>query len=63
MAWVAVNENGTECIYSDIPERANLFDLWVLYDDDCDSIVIPQGSIEKLIGRKLTWEDEPIELK
>ena len=26
------------------------------------SIVLPAGSIEKLIGRKLTWEDEPIEI-
>lgn len=24
---------------------------------------IPKGSIEKLIGKKLTWEDEPVELK
>ena len=23
---------------------------------------LPEGSIEKLIGRKLTWEDEPIKL-
>ena len=24
---------------------------------------IPKGSIKKLIGRKLTWNDEPVELK
>ena len=24
---------------------------------------LPKGSIEKLIGKKLTWEDEPFELK
>ena len=23
---------------------------------------LPQGSIEKLIGRKLNWEDEPVEI-
>lgn len=23
----------------------------------------PVGSIEKLIGRELTWEDKPVELK
>ena len=23
----------------------------------------PKGSIRKLIGRELTWEDEPVELK
>ena len=25
--------------------------------------VLEKGSIEKLIGKKLTWEDEPVELK
>lgn len=25
--------------------------------------VLPKGSVEKLIGRKLTWKDEPVELK
>lgn len=28
-----------------------------------NGIILPKGSIEKLIGRKLTWEDEPVELK
>lgn len=26
-------------------------------------IELPVGSIEKLIGRELTWEDKPVELK
>lgn len=25
--------------------------------------ILPKGSIKKLIGRKLTWSDEPVELK
>ena len=28
-----------------------------------NKITLPKGSIEKLIGKKLTWEDEPVELK
>ena len=24
---------------------------------------LPKGSIEKLIGKKLTWKDEPVEIK
>lgn len=28
-----------------------------------DSVNLPNGSIEKLIGYKLTWEDKPVELK
>lgn len=27
------------------------------------AIGLPKGSIKKLIGRELTWEDEPVELK
>lgn len=27
------------------------------------SITLPKGTIKKLIGRELTWEDEPVELK
>lgn len=27
------------------------------------AIEILKGTIEKLIGKKLTWEDEPVELK
>ena len=30
---------------------------------DGDGMVLPHGSIKKLIGRKLSWEDEPVELK
>ena len=28
-----------------------------------NAIVLPKGSIKKLIGRDLTWQDEPVELK
>ena len=26
-------------------------------------VVLPQGTIERLTGKKMTWEDEPFELK
>lgn len=26
-------------------------------------VLIPHGSIKKLIGRELSWSDEPVELK
>ena len=37
-------------------------------DDDkwyetCDFIELPKGSIKKLIGRELTWENHPILLE
>ena len=60
MAWVAVNKNGDEVLFDFEPERYNNF-FWV--EDVGDDIYLPKGSIKKLIGRELTWEDNPVELK
>lgn len=77
MAWLAVNENGVETMFHHKPTRQKGgrkgFDYWLdektYFDIRClttcaddYSIVLPNGIIEKLIGRKLTWEDEPVEL-
>lgn len=60
MAWIAVNKNGKEVIFDFKPERYNDF-FWVV--DVGDDVYLPKGSIKKLIGRDLTWEDNPVELK
>lgn len=72
MAWVAVHENGHEGIFSNKPTRGGGLHFWydevndevndggTLYDTE---IPLPKGSIKKLIGRNLTWNDEPVELK
>ena len=60
MAWIAVDDDGTEHIFSHKPSRVD--DYWfvnILYD----SISLPKGSIKKLIDKELTWNDESIELK
>ena len=55
MAWLALDKDGTELIY-DRKEKD---------EGDChyQFIRLPAGSIEKLIGRKLTKKDTPVELK
>lgn len=61
MAWLAV-DNGEEWIYDRKPIRnkdKNEFEIEYLYDS---AIQLPSGSIKKLIGRELTWEDEPVEI-
>lgn len=59
MALVAVDEDGTEFIYKDVPERESNY--WGYYGDQyCE---LPNGTIKKLIGRDLTWADEPVELE
>lgn len=59
--WVCVNSFGTELIFETEPHKA----VYSWRDDygSCKCIEIPQGSIKKLIGRELTWNDEPVELK
>lgn len=69
MAWVAVDKFGSENIFKGKPRR--YFEQWSEHryaslhaDSWYDSAIsLPKGSIEKLIGRKLSWEDEPVELK
>jgi hypothetical protein len=64
MAWVVVNKTGTEWAFSHsirpvrLPDKAPNVLLW----DGGFSVELPSGSIERLIGRKLTWENEPVEL-
>ncbi len=62
MAYVTVDKDGKENIFSDKPTRyTEEWDYpWV---EDIEKVGIPQGSIEKLIGHKLSWQDEPVELK
>ena len=26
-------------------------------------VIMPKGTIEKIVGRKITWEDEPVEVR
>jgi len=61
MAWVAVNEKGNEII-SDAKLIKKDSGLWIV-GGSYNVIVFPKGSIKKLIGRELSWEDKPVELK
>lgn len=70
MAWVAVDKSGAECIFDNKPERNN--NQWddiaysvyggINYDVNI-GIILPKGTIKKLIGRELNWSNEPVELK
>ena len=65
MVYLAINKDGSEVV-SNTPIR-RFKDYWVdeffkQEFDTIDVVFLPKGSIEKLIGRKLTWENEPVEL-
>lgn len=63
MTWVAVDSDGTEKIFPSEPYR--VADYWTcsMYTFLSGPMLLPKGSIKKLIGRRLTWEDVPVELK
>ena len=69
MKYVAVDRIGDEWIYNGKPERQNK-DNWIYFENEGHAgfslgacFHLPDGSIEKLIGNVITWEDEPVELK
>lgn len=61
MAWLVVDgRDNTEWVYKNKPERCVEKGFWWDYND---CIELPKGSIKKLIGRDLQWNDEPVELE
>ena len=70
MIWLAVDEDGTEYVYTEKPERSLFRDKgdrrWgfdLLLSGEAVSLPLPSGTIKKIIGRKLTWKDKPVCVK
>lgn len=59
MSWLAIDDNKEEWIYQEEPSRK--YSFWKMQLSDV-CIQLPSGSIQKLIGRELTWEDSPVEI-
>lgn len=67
MVWVAVDKDGKEAVYNIKPIRGTNRlkkneEMWVLSHIGAHYIILPKGSIKKLIGRELKWEDEPVKI-
>lgn len=58
MAWLAVDKDNSEYIYKEKPTRVG--DM--CWGSTYEYTHMGYGSIKKLIGRQLTWNDEPIEI-
>lgn len=66
MAWVATNADGREFLFDVKPYRSGRWEYgyWnPTYSGIGGCVLIPHGSIKKLIGRNLSFADEPVELK
>jgi hypothetical protein len=58
MAWLVSDKDGKEAIYIKKPERSK--NIWYSIPDVY--ITLPYGSIKKLVGKELFWEDECVEI-
>lgn len=74
MAWVCVGYSGEELVFRYKPHRSIYEKVFQIDENDtieheweddkcCSRINLPKGSIKKLIGRELSWNDSPVELK
>ena len=65
MAWLVVDKDGKELISKVKLIRAKHVKQWITPYDfvGMSYIILPKGSVKKLIGRDLTWEDNPVEYK
>ena len=66
MAWLTVDKDGSEWVWNCRTLRNKYRGRWEsLYSEEGEyqSVELPKGSIEKLIGRILTWADEPYEME
>lgn len=58
--YVAVDDYGTEWLFYDKPIRSKSYNgEWIC----SQSIRLQEGTIYKLLNRKLYWRDEPIQVK
>ena len=68
MAWVSVNKRGHETIHECVPEYDAKSDFWTDEREGCAEgesytysmdIDLPKGTIERLLGKPLTFERSP----
>lgn len=59
MAYVVVEKDGSEWIHDEYPEVKIYNNHWL---SKGDSVRLPKGTIKKLIGRTLTWDDKPVKI-
>jgi len=63
MSYLAVDKDNEEWIYDNKPLRDNEYLRFQPQNEFDDNFIhLKKGSIEKLIGKKITWQDEPVEL-
>ena len=64
-AYLAVEPNGNELIFSEPPHKCDEYSTcgWFCNDNSSQCVSVPRGTIKKITGKTITWEDEPIKLE
>ena len=64
MAWLAIDKNGDEGVYQEHPRLNSLGEWCETYEmlPPLQFVMLPEGTIEKILGYKLTFETSPVEI-
>ena len=64
-AYLAVEPNGNELIFSETPCRIDEHSTcgWFCSSNSTQCVSVPRGTIKKITGKAITWEDELIKLE
>ena len=64
--WLCVDKDGTELIFSSRPirdpNRNSYWTMCTVHAPKEEVIELPKGTIQKIIGKNLTWKNEPYKL-
>ena len=64
-AYLAVEPNGNELIFSETPCRIDEHSTcgWFCSSNSTQCVSVPRGTIKKITRKTITWADEPIKLE
>ena len=64
-AYLAVEPNGNELIFSETPCRIDEHSTcgWFCSSNSSQCVSVPRGTIKKITRKTITWADEPIKLE
>jgi hypothetical protein len=63
MAWLAVDKDGTELCFKRKPVRCESKGKWDRHEHDIVKVCkFRKGTIGCFLGKRITWEDEPVEI-
>lgn len=58
--YLTVDKNGEEAVHNALPEKNG--DEWITPNVWDSSITLPKGTIERILGFSLDWNDEPFKI-